>query len=268
MVGAITHGRAGSAMVSFSAVLDSREIDAVVDFIRSEFMQGERPALIYHTAENGWENHHRYAAAFPFASGELPLDTPWEQLTDSQKQGKQLFMNACISCHDRARVGNEGAIWELRSLSYPRRHYDHRHPVDGISGASPYALHDTPPVIDGLSASEHRGERLFQINCAFCHAADGSARNWIASFLEPRPRDLRSTAIQTRSTASLRQTIKNGLPGTSMPAWKEMLEDGQINDIIAYLKRALAGSGENHATAPADTAYPPSAAPYWRPASP
>ena len=53
-----------------------------------------------------------------------------------------------------------------------------------------------------------------------------------------------------------------------MPAWQDILDDGQIDDIIAYLKRALAGSGESHATAPAVTTYPPAGAPYWRPLSP
>lgn len=268
MVEAITHGRAGTAMVSFSNVLDRQEIEAVVDFIRTEFMQGRRPALIYHTPENGWENHQRYAAAFPFASGDLPLDTPWEELTASQKQGKRLFMAACISCHDRSRVRNEGAIWELRPLSYPREHYDHTRPLDNISGASPYALHDKPPLSAGLAPLEQRGERLFQINCAFCHAADGTARNWIGSFLEPHPRDLTSSAILKRDNHSLKHVIKEGLQGTSMPAWKEILNDDQIDDIIAYLKRGLAGREKSSPTAPPNPAYAPSGAPHWLPAKP
>ena len=266
MVDAITNGRAGTAMVSFGDVLDSRKIQAVVDFIRREFMQGERPALIYHTAENGWENHQRYAIAFPFASGELALDTPWEELTAAQRQGKRLFMDACISCHDRARVRDEGTIWELRALSYPRKHYDHSRPLDNVSGASPYAVHDKPPLIDGLSPAVHRGERLFQVNCAFCHAADGTARNWIGSFLEPHPRDLTSSAIQKRSNSSLKHVIKEGLQGTSMPAWKEILDDRQIDDIIAYLKQGLAGDEINGALVPANSDYQPSAAPRWLPA--
>lgn len=268
MVEAITHGRAGTAMVSFSAVLDSQEIEAAVDFIRTEFMQGKRPALIYHTPENGWENHQRYAAAFPFASGELPLDTPWEELTSSQKKGRHLFMDACISCHDRSRVLNEGTIWELRPLSYPREHYDHTRPLDNISGASPYALHDKPPLTTGLSPLEQRGERLFQINCAFCHAADGTARNWIGSFLEPHPRDLTSSAILKRDNPSLKHVIKEGLQGTSMPAWKEILSDDQVDDIVAYLKRGLAGSEKSSATAPKNPAYEPPSAPQWLPTKP
>ena len=239
MIDAVTGGRTGTAMVSFASVLDTAEIAAVVDYIRSEFMQGERPESIYHTAANGWESHERYATAFPFASGEIPLDTDWESLTPSQQQGKRLFMTACISCHDRARVTDEGSAWELRPLSYPRRHYNHARPLDSISGASPYALHDVQPRLENLTAAERRGEALYQQNCAFCHAADGTARNWIGSFLEPHPRDLTGLQLAPEDMQRLRTVIQQGLPGTSMPAWKDVLDETQIGNILAYLQRAL-----------------------------
>ena len=130
MIEAVTHGRHGTAMTSFSSVLNSDEISAVVDYIRATFMQGSKPGFIYHTPENGWDGHDRYQDAFPFASGEIPLDTDWGELTSAQQNGKRLFMQSCISCHDRARVINEGAIWELRALSWPRKHYTHTVPVD------------------------------------------------------------------------------------------------------------------------------------------
>ncbi len=76
----------------------------------------------YHTAANGWPNHERYAAAFPFATGTVPLDTPWERLAPQPAAGKR-FLAACASCHDRARVNQEGASWELRPLSYPRNQF-------------------------------------------------------------------------------------------------------------------------------------------------
>lgn len=236
MITTLQQGRDGTAMVSFSSVLDSSEINAVVDYVRTEFMSGEKPILLYHTAENGWENHERYAAAFPFANGELPLDMDWEKLSSSQKDGKRLFMTACISCHDRARVQNEGNIWDLRPLSYPRKHYTHTQPLDGISGASPYAMHDQLPQAGSLSHIEQEGESLFQVNCAFCHAADGTARNWIGSFLEPHPRDLTTTQILQRDNKSLRQVVLEGLPGTSMPAWKHVLSESQVDAIFAYLR--------------------------------
>ena len=237
MVDAVTHGRPGTAMVSFTTVISSTEIEAVVAYIRDTFMHEDRPELVYHTLENGWDNHDRYAAAFPFANGSIPLDTPWEQLDAEQKRGKQMFMEACISCHDRAIVRNEGPVWELRALSYPRRHYSHRMDMDSITSASPYLQHEQQPDTSMLSAAELRGATLFQQNCAFCHGADGTGKNWIGSFLEPHARDLTSTAIINQATERLEQVIRNGLEGTSMPAWKYVLNDQQITDVVRYLKR-------------------------------
>ena len=237
MIDAVSHGRAGTAMVSFGSVISAAEIDAVVSYIRDNFMRDDKPKLIYHTRENGWPNHDRYAPAFPFADGTVPLDTPWEQLSADQQQGKRLFMQACISCHDRAVVSNEGAIWELRALSYPRKHYSHRMDMDSLSSASPYLKHEQQPDASQLTPAQQRGAALFQQNCAFCHGADGTGKNWIGSFLEPRARDLTSGSIVSRPGAQLEYVIRNGLVGTSMPAWKHVLDDGEINDVVSYLKR-------------------------------
>lgn len=255
MLHSIQHGRPGTAMMSFSSVLQPHEIAAVADFIRQEFMTAKRENTRYHTEANGWFNHERYAAAFPFTSGEIALDTPWEQLTPQQADGKRLFMSTCVSCHDRARVNNAELVWESSPVSYPRNRYspgDHAAPetaagtavasksLDAMSSASPYLLHDRVPVLAGLSAAERRGEQLFQQNCAFCHAADGTARNWIGSFMQPHPRDLTSSRAMSGMTRSrLRKVIHEGLPGTSMPAWKSVLSEQQVEDVIAYVGRAF-----------------------------
>lgn len=237
MIDAVTHGRDGTAMVSFSSVLNSEEINKVVRYIRESFMQNVRQPYIYHTAENGWPNHQRYKNAFPFASGKLPLDTPWQQLSEDQKTGKTLFMQSCVSCHDRSVVNDEGPIWELRPLSYPRKHYDHRAPLDSISGASPYQVHEQVEDISQLNQQQQRGAVLFQQNCAFCHAADATGKNWIGRFMEPHARDLTSAQIIQRPEQPLLAIIRDGLENTSMPAWKHVLSDNQIIDIIHYLKR-------------------------------
>jgi cytochrome c oxidase cbb3-type subunit 3 len=256
MLQSIRSGRPGTAMMGFSNVLKPREIEAVADFIRQEFMIGKRENTRYHTEANGWFNHQRYAAAFPFALGKIPLDTPWEQLTPQQVEGKRLFMSSCVSCHDRARTINSEVIWETRPVSYPRNQYSpgdqppltatgntneqSKSSLDAMTSASPYLLHDRAPVLAGLSESERRGEQLFQQNCAFCHAADGTARNWIGSFMEPHPRDLTSSkAMAGMTRARLRKVIHEGLPGTSMPAWQSVLSEQQMDDVIAYVGRAF-----------------------------
>ena len=112
--------------------------------------------------------------------------------------------------------------------------------VDAITSASLYAKHDIPPSLANLTAQEQQGEALFQQNCAFCHAADGTGRNWIGSFLQPPPRNLTSAiAMQGMTRARLKKVIRDGLPGTTMPAWKSVLNDSQMNSVITYVSRAF-----------------------------
>jgi len=248
MVGAIAGGRAGTAMQSFASVLSPAEIGIVADFVRAEFMLAKAANTRYHTKENGWPDHERHSAAFPFARGDIALDAPDDELSELLRAGKRLFMATCVSCHDRARVVSPGAVWETRPLSFPRNGFEPaiagagtpQLAIDAWSGASPYALHDRPPAIAGLSAQERRGEALYQQNCAFCHAADGTGRNWIGSFLEPHPRDLTNAeAMRTMTRARLAATIAKGLPGTSMPAWEGVLRRERIEAIVSYVARAF-----------------------------
>ena len=257
MLEAVTHGRPGTAMKSFADILPPHEIAAVTDFVRQEFMVSKARNTAYHTKENGWPDHERYAAAFPFATGKITLDTPVDKLTAEERAGRRLFMSTCISCHDRAKVDNEGAPWDSRALSYPRMGFQPGDwppkQVDGVASATPYHIHDRVPKIAGLTATEKRGEHLYQQNCAFCHAADGTGRNWIGTFLEPHPRDLTSPEFMSAMTTErLATVIKEGLPNTSMPAWKSVLNDDDIKALIAYISRAFhsVGKGEAQAAAP------------------
>ncbi len=230
-------------MMGFAGILDDEEISAVVDFVLTTFVKNKGENTRYHIPENGWENHQQYAIAFPFARGEIKLDTPWEALTPEQRRGKTLFMTSCITCHDRARVDQEGAAWESRPVSIPRGAYSHRkddQQEDVVTGATPYARHEIAPVIENLTAQERRGEQLYQKNCAFCHAADGSGKNWIGSFLEPHPRNLTDRQfISGMDRQKLLTAISDGLPDTTMPAWKSVLDSEDIEALAVYVERAF-----------------------------
>ncbi|HIJ83573.1 MAG TPA: c-type cytochrome [Magnetococcales bacterium] len=242
MLKAIVSGVPGSAMMGFQTVLDDDEIGAVADFVRWEFMIRRATNTRYHTPENGWDQHDRYAVAFPFASGELALDTPDELLTSQQRAGKKLFLETCISCHDWGRVVDEGPIWDARPVSFPRNGHDPATvgTLDAVSRASVYARHDIPPVISDLTPQQRQGEALFQKNCAFCHGADGTGQNWIGQFLEPHPRNLTDSGFMAGQTAiSLLKTLQEGLPGTSMPAWKSVLSDEELIAILHFIHRAF-----------------------------
>lgn len=241
ILSAVRDGRPNSPMKGFAKVISPREIEAVTDFVFYEFVLGKKENTRYHTPENGWPNHERYRSAYPFALGEVALTAPTDQLGPELMIGRRLFMESCISCHDRGRLADDPVVWDRHALSYPRNNYDHRNPVvDAATSATPFRLHDVPPTLVNASPSQRQGEKLFQENCAFCHAADGTGKNWIGTFLDPHPRDLTDPAFRTRMKRSTyRAVIRDGMKDTSMPAWKSVLTESEIESVIDYLQAAF-----------------------------
>ena len=241
MLDAVRNGRPGTAMVNFDAVLTDPQIDMVVEYVRDELLGNPDSGQKYHSPENGWENHEQYRAAFPFVDGEIPLGTPLDQLTEEQRAGRRLYESACVSCHDQPNSGGGRITWEPRAVSYPREHYSHREaPLDIVSAASPYARHEIPVVPDNMTHQQSQGMQLYQDNCAFCHAPDGTAKNWIGSFLEPRPRDFTSADFALHNAPdAFREIVKHGIPNSSMPAWRHVLTDEEIDAIVSYIALAF-----------------------------
>ena len=237
---AVVHqGKSGTAMMAFGTKLSEIEIAAVVDFIRVSFMLNQFENTRYHIEANGWFDFSRYVQAFPFVSGELAIDD--DSLNASQKQGLRLFLATCLTCHEGHSNGQPVLQFDARAVSFPRQGYSHKGDVmDAITTATPYARHDEVPPLEKPAPQEKQGERLFQDNCAFCHAADGTGKNWIGSFLEPHPRNLTDAGAMGNMTPErLREVIKNGLEGTTMPAWKSVLTSEQIDAVVAYVMRVF-----------------------------
>jgi cytochrome c oxidase cbb3-type subunit III len=273
MLNALKQGKPGTAMQSFSRVLTENQMYAVIAYVRETFM-GPRdhkspPKYRYHTPENGWKHHERQASAFPFVTGAISMDVSWEALTPAQRQGKRLFLSACVTCHEARPSGAQaGVIWKPRAVSFPRSKetcdgchesiaylrgttFSEPRPAHGAlaastpQAASPYSKHGALPPVANMTVRQSRGQVLFLKNCAFCHAADGSGKNWIGTFLEPHARDLAALAsAQGMDADRLNQVIRNGIPGTSMPAWNHVLTPTQIADVIAYLKAAYPKAAE------------------------
>ena len=79
------------------------------------------------------------------------------------------------------------------------------------------------------------GGRLFHAHCAVCHGLDGSG---------PRGAGADLTKGQFRrgdSDAALRETIRDGIPGTEMPAI--FFEGKQLWQIVAYVRTLSSGPG-------------------------
>jgi cytochrome c oxidase cbb3-type subunit 3 len=140
-------------------------------------------------------------------------------------------------------VADEGPAWSARPVSFPRMGFTpgqpNTPPVDAVSSASVYAKHEVVPRVAGLTPLQQRGEALFQANCAFCHGADGSGKNWIGQFMQPKARDLTQYTPQSMPPTRLVQVVRDGLEGTSMPAWKHVLVPAEIDAVAAYVTRVM-----------------------------
>ena len=241
MVAVVRDGKDGTAMMSFSRQLSVDDITAVVDYVRINFMRNKAGNTRYHTVANGWLDFDRYAPAFPFVSGKLAIDSDDDDLSAQQLAGKRLFLSVCITCHEGRGNDDQALDFDPRAVSYPRGGYSNKQQqVDAVSGATPYAAHERRPVIADMTAQEQQGEKVFQRNCAFCHAADGSGKNWIGSFLEPHPRNLTDrTAMADMNRQRLVHVIRNGVAGTTMSAWQSVLTKEQIDAVAAYVMKAF-----------------------------
>lgn len=95
------------------------------------------------------------------------------------------------------------------------------------------------------AASLGRGQQLYDLNCAFCHGAQGKGDGGIAIELVRKPIDLTSPIAAGLSDGDLFTVITTGLkmvPGFKggMPGLKDSLAAGDRWDIVNYV-RSLQG---------------------------
>ena len=88
------------------------------------------------------------------------------------------------------------------------------------------------------------GKVLYEDKCVHCHGIEGAGDGSAAENLLPRPRDFTRGLYKIRSTESaqlptdqdLFDIIANGMPGSSMPAWGEILTEDEQWQLVAHIK--------------------------------
>ena len=89
---------------------------------------------------------------------------------------------------------------------------------------------DTPPpaVIKAV------GQDLFEKKCVACHGISGRGDGEAAKVLNPKPKDLTSKEVQSKTDSELKKVLVEGKPGTAMQPLG--LSDPEIADVIKYLR--------------------------------
>ncbi len=104
------------------------------------------------------------------------------------------------------------------------------------------------------------GERLYGARCLGCHGEDGDGLGPGAERLNPPPRDLTLGQYKFKTTAfddivpndqDLFRMIRDGMPGSAMPAWGDVLSEPETWDLVAFIK-TFAGLEEEQPSAQID----------------
>lgn len=85
-----------------------------------------------------------------------------------------------------------------------------------------------------------QGKLIYEKNCAYCHALDGTGQNAIGQFILPHPRNF-TDPVETRGLTEARMvtSIREGREGTAMPAWEGLLSEEEIRQVVAYIRKAF-----------------------------
>ncbi|MGU9989775.1 cytochrome c [Bordetella avium] len=100
--------------------------------------------------------------------------------------------------------------------------------------ATPVAL---PLTVQSLQARNERGERIYQNACAACHESDSGP-----TLFGVKPRLSLNTNVHAATPDNLIQIILHGIQTPAdealgyMPGFKDSLNDGQIADLMSYLR--------------------------------
>ncbi len=231
-------------MKPFSGIISEGEIVDLVAYVSEAFVDCGDIWPRYHTVANGWPDHRaKYQTAYPYVLGQRPVAAVGAA-SDAGGQGLRLYRETCSVCHDPAAASAAAALvlvaGEGASSSGAAQSEEEEEEHEYDHDAEYATEHDIAPQIAGLTAAEARGEALYQTNCALCHAADGTGRNWIGSFLDPQPRDFTEAGMLAGSDdETLVRVTLDGLKNTSMPAFRSALSRADAADIVAYLRRAF-----------------------------
>jgi len=89
-----------------------------------------------------------------------------------------------------------------------------------------------------------KGEAVYLKRCVMCHGEDGDGDGPAAERLNPTPRDFTSGLYKIKTSAfeedyanddDVFRMIRDGMPGTAMPGWGDMLSEQDMWDLVAYL---------------------------------
>ena len=129
-------------------------------------------------------------------------------------------------------------------------------PTTGSDSVKPVAATDTTPspakplTDKPLTAKPLTGPELYARHCGACHGASGDGQGIAATFLYPKPRNLRTGSFRLISTisgvpspADIEAVLVRGMPGSAMPPWAHLTPDDRrllVEEVLRLRREGIA----------------------------
>jgi len=88
------------------------------------------------------------------------------------------------------------------------------------------------PSIDDVAS----GQKVFEANCAICHRADGTGGKVTVEGKSLKAEDLTTGKIKAYSDERIIGYVMNGIEDEGMPAFKSKLSEGEMRDVVKYVR--------------------------------
>jgi len=169
------------------------------------------------------------------------------------RQGGQLIEDrACTACHKLgARDGGiapdlsyEGLV---RDGEWINAHFINPHSTmpDSIMPAFRFTADEFKAMtayLVGLKTPPAMAtpEATYKALCVRCHGEKGDGRGIIAEHLDPSPRDFTKAGfMNSKPMPRLVDSIRNGVAGTSMPAWGKFVDEARAKALLDYVQTSF-----------------------------
>lgn len=273
MIDAVANGRPGTAMIGWKSQLNSKEIEAVVDYVRNTFMpapianDNNRGRVVYNKncsvchGDKGDGRSRAQGSLNPpprdFTSAAARVELNRERLIKSITYGRaetaMAGFKSQLSAQDIEAVADYIRTGIMASASH-----------EGISGTSsgaragrdPHGMNQTtaaasrplPPaqklaapdmaavMPNGLKGDAIKGAAFYMSNCATCHGTTGDGRGPRAYFINPKPRNFQHTASRHElNRVAIYNATSEGKYGTEMPAWNKVMSPQEIANVSEFV---------------------------------
>lgn len=259
MLTIVTHGKPGTAMTAWKTQLDSKEIAAVVDYIRSAFMQLsldpklQRGRTVY--AQNCMVCHGDRGQGAPSATGLIPprdFTTPQarseltrDRMLSSVTNGRPNTAMAAFAGRLPAEDIEAAVDYVRAALMLPATSRISGTSANGSGGQLTSTDGMNQPFQNGLIGNPAKGEKTYMANCSTCHGVLGDGKGPRAYFINPKPRNFLDKSFRFAfNRPAIYTAVHDGRLGAEMPAWSKVLNDQEIADVSEFVFRRFAQPGK------------------------